>query len=186
MTIPDGLLTRPADIRGSLNSEATSWQSTAPKKSGRKRIRLTSPARSRGRKDEGDENSAEAYHFIGYVPAAGSVWELDGLRHTGPLEVGELCAGAGTNGWEHVVRPALRMRMEEYAAAGDIQFSLLALVPDNYERKSDTLELLKRERLALERRLGEAYGTQWQSKVRDSLPTNADLLYLAKYQFTPG
>lgn len=39
--------------------------------------------------DEEEENEEETYHFIGYVPAHGKVWELDGLK-SGPLEVGEL------------------------------------------------------------------------------------------------
>ena len=130
----------------------------------RKRARLTE--RRRDNKDTSDnEAGAEAYHFIGYVPVAGKVWELDGLRDAGPLEVGELDSDGETKSWEHVVRPALKMRMDKYAAAGYIQFSLLALVPDNYEKKIDTIELLKRERLALERRLQMVYGGQWKSKV---------------------
>lgn len=64
-----------------------------------------------------------------------------------------------------VVRPALRMKMEKYGGApegGDnIRFSLLAIVDGMYEKVSDALQLLKREKVALERRLGEG----WESKV---------------------
>ncbi|KAH9475453.1 Ubiquitin carboxyl-terminal hydrolase 2 [Psilocybe cubensis] len=38
---------------------------------------------------KGEQAEEETYHFIGYVPAHGKVWELDGLK-SGPLEVGEL------------------------------------------------------------------------------------------------
>ncbi|KAF8887016.1 hypothetical protein CPB84DRAFT_1528446 [Gymnopilus junonius] len=40
-------------------------------------------------KPKEEDPEEETYHFIGYVPAYGKVWELDGLK-SGPLEVGEL------------------------------------------------------------------------------------------------
>lgn len=95
-----------------------------------------------GNEDEFEEEE-ETYHFIGYVPAHGKVWELDGLK-SGPLEVGELTTtsmlpsegGFNANqGWMDVVRPALRMKMEKYGASGkndgsNIRFNLLAIVDD--------------------------------------------------------
>jgi ubiquitin carboxyl-terminal hydrolase L5 len=134
-------------------------------------------------KDEGEkEDAEEVYHFIGYVPAYGKVWELDGLK-SGPLEVGELpipspvttCSTAGHSllevpasnsaGWMDVARPALRMKMEKYGGAAEggnnIRFSLLAIVDGLYEKASDELEMLKRERIALERRLSVG----WDGKV---------------------
>ena len=120
------------------------------------------------------------YHFIGYVPAYGKVWELDGLK-SGPLEVGELpiqppvtprftasqsLSTLNSAGWMDVVRPALRMKMEKYGGAAEggnnIRFSLLAIVDGLYEKASDELEMLKREWIALERRLGVG----WEEKVR--------------------
>lgn len=112
----------------------------------------------------------ETYHFIGYVPAHGRIWELDGLRKSGPLEVGEL---PGDNSdWMDVVRPALRMRMQRYlqgqAEVGNenIRYNLLAVVNDAYLKASDELEFLKRERQALERRLNEVYSEGWHDKAR--------------------
>ena len=121
------------------------------------------------------EEEEETYHFIGYVPAYGKVWELDGLK-SGPLEVGELPEDNSTSpkdpnrGWMDVVRPALRMKMEKYGGSGNdgsnIRFSLLAIVDDLYQKASDELELLKREKIALERRMEAGWETSVSSKFR--------------------
>ena len=149
-----------------------------------KRAKTTSPVKARktnkGKEKEQNtdkEEEEETYHFIGYVPAYGKVWELDGLK-SGPLEVGELpedssSSSSGTTtttsskdpnrGWMDVVRPALRMKMEKYGGSGcdgsNIRFSLLAIVDDMYQKASDELELLKREKIALERRLEAGWET---------------------------
>ena len=140
---------------------------------------------SSDRKDKGKEKAAvktedrdqdEAYHFIGYVPAYGKVWELDGFK-SGPLEVGELplpLPSASTSQQDHpptsvrwmdVARPALRMKMEKYGGAAEggsnIRFSLLAIVDGVYEKVSDELQILKRERAVLEKRMGVG----WEEKV---------------------
>ena len=124
--------------------------------------------------------SFAAYHYIGYVPAHGRVWELDGLRAAGPLDVGEIdndTADPNTGsraGWMDVVRPVLQQRMQTMAeTGGHIQYNLLALVDDGYPHASDELELLKRVRAALERRLDEEFpapsgadsGGGWADKV---------------------
>ncbi|RDB24082.1 Ubiquitin carboxyl-terminal hydrolase isozyme L5 [Hypsizygus marmoreus] len=199
-------LARPADIRGALNAIATTTLEEAaakskpkPKASGTttkrgtkpppaKRAKTAKSASSSPNKKEKDKekekekegDADEAYHFIGYVPAYGKVWELDGLK-SGPLEVGELPTPAegkvngsrSGSGWMDVVRPALRMKMEKYGGAAEggsnIRFSLLAIVDGLYERASDELQMLKRERAALERRLGVG----WESKVDSSLVESA-------------
>jgi ubiquitin carboxyl-terminal hydrolase L5 len=111
--------------------------------------------------------SLDSYHFIGYVPLNGKVWELDGLKK-GPLEVGEI--GITGAHWIEVVRPVLRVKMAKYGGtgedgAGSIKFNLLAVVDDAYEMKSDDLELLKRRKLGLERRMGGG----WEAKVCTSI-----------------
>jgi ubiquitin carboxyl-terminal hydrolase L5 len=116
-------------------------------------------------KADNKDDQEETYHFIGYVPAHGKVWELDGLK-SGPLEVGEL-PSSSSKGWMDVARPALRMKMQKYGGGedGDIRFSLLALVDDNYQKASDELELLKREKTHLERRLDEVFPGGWRDDV---------------------
>ena len=195
-------VSRPADIRGSLNVIATATLAASKAKqtvkSGPKRGTKPPPAKrlktngSSNKKDKGkektttkteDQGEDEAYHFIGYVPAYGKVWELDGLK-SGPLEVGELplpLPSASTSQQDHppptsvrwmdVVRPALRMKMEKYGGAAEggsnIRFSLLAIVDGVYEKASDELQMLKRERAGLEKRMGVG----WEEKVpvdRDS------------------
>ena len=54
-----------------------------------------------------------------------------------------------------------------------IQFNLLAIVENKYQKASDELEMLKREKLALERRLNEEFNgaeeKTWKSTVSVSL-----------------
>jgi ubiquitin carboxyl-terminal hydrolase L5 len=149
-------------------------------------------------KPEEDEKEAgdaeEVYHFIGYVPAHGKVWELDGLK-SGPLEVGELpdpsqtvpavgqsvsdMSASDGAGWMDVVRPALRMKMEKYGGAAEggsnIRFSLLAIVNGLYEKASDEVELFKRELRALERRLGAGWEEQVCSFFETMMPVAIQL-----------
>lgn len=148
---------RPADVRAAYNKlalEAKKPKSAVPKKTPRKGVTtFSSKSQSPKKKKKLDDSAAEVYHYIGYIPSHGKVWELDGYRH-GPLEVGELSTSDGVhyNNWMNVARPAVRARM---AAAGgtDARCTLLALVDGAYERASDAFELYKRERAALERRL---------------------------------
>ncbi|KIY44704.1 cysteine proteinase [Fistulina hepatica ATCC 64428] len=116
-------------------------------------------------KEKAEESTAmeedETYHFIGYVPAHGKVWELDGLK-TGPLEVGEYTSHKA---WMDTARPALRMKMERYGGSGaNIRFSLLALVDSAYEIASDEYELVKKAKSTVERVLGERWPA-WREKV---------------------
>lgn len=145
-----------------------------------KRAKTTAAIKSRKAKGKEKEQNTdkeeeeETYHFIGYVPAYGKVWELDGLK-SGPLEVGELPEDSNTSskdpnkGWMDVVRPALRMKMEKYGGSGNdgsnIRFSLLAIVDDLYQKASDELELLKREKIALERRMEVGWETSVSFEV---------------------
>jgi len=151
-----------------------------------KRVKVTpTAAKDKGKgkeketSDRESEEEEETYHFIGYVPAHGKVWELDGLK-SGPLEVGELpLPGPSSSnpiptpnpnvGWMDVARPALRMKMEKYGGSGNdgsnIRFSLLAIVDDVYMKAHDDLELLKRERLTLERQLEPG----WELLVSESV-----------------
>ncbi|KAH8113103.1 cysteine proteinase [Phellopilus nigrolimitatus] len=188
-------LARPADMWGSLSAiaEATRDAAESAKKHAKKRVkaegaRITTRKTSASqKKKKSSEEDPETFHFIGYVPAHGKVWELDGLK-SGPLEVGELPSPESIDGWEHVVRPALRLKMEKYGAAsgsGNIQFNLLALVQDSYEVKSDELEFLKREKATIERRLTEVYGEEWRQRVDEDLLNSADEVFTTLSQPSP-
>ena len=168
----NSILSRPADRWGALsaNAEATREATKAKAPAKKKRRKTWSDRRpTTSRRTHDVDTEASSFHFIGYVPVHGKVWELDGLK-SGPLEVGELPLADSTEGWEDIVRPALRLKMEKYGAgtdqSGNIQFSLLALVQDRYETKSDELELLRRQRIRLEKRLIEEHGYNWTALVR--------------------
>ncbi|KAF8882258.1 hypothetical protein BD779DRAFT_1543655 [Infundibulicybe gibba] len=200
-------LARPADIRGAINAiaintleaqrlkaqedRARKKQDMVPPPPKRARVTKEKTASVKQRREPEEQSEQdESYHFIGYVPAYGKVWELDGLK-SGPLEVGELPSSNSSqwatiiDGWMDVVRPALRMKMKKYGGAegGDnIRFSLLAIIDNVYEKASDDLEFLKRERIAIERQLQP----NWESQVDPILhhqaaqafgsPTSADMV----------
>jgi len=103
----------------------------------------------------------------------GKVFELDGLK-SGPLEVGEIAAGEN---WIDVVRPAIKLKMRKCAMQGDIRFNLLAVGEDQYQKKWDELELLRREKRALERRLPEVGGAPWRDQVDPELLESTETLF---------
>jgi len=72
-------------------------------------------------KDDKDDKDDEAFHFIGYVPIGGQLYELDGLKH-GPIKLGE----CNLNNWLEKVKPVIETRIAKYSAK-EIRFNLLAL-----------------------------------------------------------
>ncbi|KAH8302508.1 hypothetical protein KR044_007558 [Drosophila immigrans] len=79
----------------------------------------------------------DVYHFVGYMPIAGRLYELDGLRE-GPIDLGEIKTGQN---WIDVVRPIIEKRMQRYSD-GEIHFNLMALISDRqriYEQQIEKL-----------------------------------------------
>merc|ERR1712170_231516 len=77
----------------------------------------------------------EVYHFVGYIPIDGRLYELDGLKD-GPIDLGSLSDGKD---WLDVVRPILERRMQKYSG-DEIHFNLMAVVSDRkmtYQRRID-------------------------------------------------
>lgn len=81
------------------------------------------------------------YHFISFVPKDGRVYELDGLS-PGPRGHGTFDPAAGPAAWLDVVTPVIESRMAEYAAEGEIRFTLLAVCDDIAARLTRELEAL--------------------------------------------
>lgn len=77
----------------------------------------------------------DAFHFIGYVPKDGVVYELDGLQN-GPIEVGTY-----TDDWLPTANAAIQKRMATYQ--DELRFTLLALCKDpTRELKAQHAELV--------------------------------------------
>lgn len=79
----------------------------------------------------------DVFHFIGYVPIDGRLYELDGLKE-GPIDLGPITANQD---WVNVVRPIIQKRIDKYSE-GEIHFNLMALVSDRqiiYQRKIDQI-----------------------------------------------
>ena len=86
----------------------------------------------------------DTYHFVGYVPIDGRLYELDGLKE-GPIDLGAVPAEAD---WIDVVRPIIEKRIQRLKvlfiwrcravkyfwncrySEGEIHFNLMAIVPD--------------------------------------------------------
>jgi len=79
-----------------------------------------SPLYSTKRKKKDDEEE-DAFHFIGFVPVNGKLYELDGLKR-GPIVIGD-CTMAN---WLDKATPAILERIERYSTK-EIRFNLLAL-----------------------------------------------------------
>ena len=88
--------------------------------------------------DNKNQNKDEdVYHFIGYVPIDGRLYELDGLKE-GPIDLGAIASGQN---WIDVVRPIIEKRMNKYSE-GEIHFNLMAIVSDRqkiYQQQIDKL-----------------------------------------------
>ncbi|CAG8463390.1 7203_t:CDS:10 [Ambispora leptoticha] len=91
----------------------------------------------------------DVFHYIGYVPVNGSVFELDGLARN-PRKIGVIEG----DDWIEVVKDSIRKRLERYQSEG-IEYNLMAVVHDlevyNREKACEKI-IIKR---TLDRRLVE-------------------------------
>jgi len=82
----------------------------------------------------------DVFHFVGYMPIDGRLYELDGLKD-GPMDLGAIETGAD---WTDVARPIIEKRMQKYSN-DEIHFSLLALVSDQKQMLERRLKELSTE-----------------------------------------
>lgn len=108
----------PADMKGLAISNDNTIREVHNSFARESKIEIVSDPR-----EEGDD----AFHFVGYVPHNGKVYELDGLQE-GPIEVGSV---SGSD-WLATVKPEIRARMQKYQTedGGEIRFNLLAITDD--------------------------------------------------------
>ncbi|XP_050417949.1 ubiquitin carboxyl-terminal hydrolase isozyme L5 isoform X1 [Patella vulgata] len=75
----------------------------------------------------------DVFHFVGYLPIDGRLYELDGLKD-GPVDLGVI---PSSTDWLDIVRPVIEKRMQKYSN-DEIHFNLMAVVSDRkmlYEKK---------------------------------------------------
>ncbi|XP_067940720.1 ubiquitin carboxyl-terminal hydrolase isozyme L5-like [Watersipora subatra] len=89
-----------------------------------------------------DEKSSkpddDVFHFVGYLPVNGRLYELDGLQE-GPIDHGAI---PEKGDWLSVAKPVIEQRIGRYAA-DEIHFNLMALVSDRLVQAERKIELLK-------------------------------------------
>ncbi|XP_014287774.1 ubiquitin carboxyl-terminal hydrolase isozyme L5 [Halyomorpha halys] len=80
----------------------------------------------------------DIYHFVGYIPIEGRLYELDGLKE-GPIDLGQIPPDSD---WLDFVRPIIQKRINKYNE-GEIHFNLMAVISDQkmkYERELKQLQ----------------------------------------------
>jgi ubiquitin carboxyl-terminal hydrolase L5 len=75
--------------------------------------------------DKRPSKEEDAFHFVGYLPINGRLYELDGLKEA-PIDLGPIPQGTD---WTDAVKPVLEKRMMKYSE-GEIHFNLMAIVSD--------------------------------------------------------
>eukprot|EP01090_Pellita_catalonica_P019278 TRINITY_DN648_c0_g1_i1.p1 TRINITY_DN648_c0_g1~~TRINITY_DN648_c0_g1_i1.p1 ORF type:complete len:278 (-),score=42.38 TRINITY_DN648_c0_g1_i1:331-1131(-) len=107
----------------------------------------------------------DVFHFISYLPIAGSLYELDGLKK-GPINLGP----ATSEDWLDKVCPVIHKRIERYAQS-EIRFNLMALIKDKVSMYTSDIERLRKEQGSI----GEASTDEMKARLAE-IKANLQLL----------
>jgi len=111
--------------------------------------------------------SAEAFHFVSYVPVNGRLFELDGLKPY-PIDHGPW---SSEEDWTDLFRRVIIDRIGSATAGGepchDIRFSLMAVVPDKRTALRQRLRLLKANQKIVVEALRQLSTTTTASKCEE-------------------
>jgi ubiquitin carboxyl-terminal hydrolase L5 len=122
----------------------------------------------------------DLYHFIAYVPVAGKLYELDGLK-AGPVLLGELVDGVS---WTEAVQPHIAARIERYSSA-EIRFNLMAVVGSRLDALREQIAALPadsmmlpelKQQLMLEEQKRERWAIENRRRKHNYLPFIINLL----------
>ena len=114
----------------------------------------------------------DVYHFISYVPFAGKLWELDGLKQ------GPVCLGDATEEtWLQVVQPVIQKRIEAYSTK-EIRFNLMGVI-------ADRRVALQEQQVAVEKERNMTVGKIQARSGKLPTPTELEQLALAHPQPPP-
>ncbi|KAK4472534.1 hypothetical protein MN116_003778 [Schistosoma mekongi] len=86
--------------------------------------------------EKAPKSNEDTYHFVGYLPINGTLYELDGLK-PGPIDHGKLPENSS---WIDSVRPLLMKRMEKCV---DGKFNIMAVVPNRLAMYENQLAQFK-------------------------------------------
>ncbi|KAJ1969437.1 hypothetical protein IWQ62_000623 [Dispira parvispora] len=81
----------------------------------------------------------DVFHFVSYVPIAGCLYELDGLKET-PINLGP-CTDQD---WLQRVRPIIQQRMNAYSSS-EIRFNLMAVIQNRKSLYTQRMQVIERE-----------------------------------------
>lgn len=111
--------------------------------------------------DEKDQDKdGDAFHFVAYIPAAGALYELDGLK-PGPIRICD-CAQSE---WLSRAADAVTARIAEYSES-EQRFNLMAVVHSRLDLYSQQLEQAQAQATQLREEIATAGGSNEELQQR--------------------
>jgi len=98
-------------------------------------------------KKDDHADTEDAFHFIGYVPLADTLYELDGLKPA-PISLGSVEGGVEGTEWLVRAKESIDARIRRYAEK-EIRFNLLAIVRNRRDVFNERLDELRARRASM-------------------------------------